>query len=47
MDAMLLKFEIEIGLPRKAESRFGRPKKPAFKPEGGFQPFFGKFVNTP
>jgi len=31
-------FEIKIGLLRKAESRFGRPKKPIFEPKGGFQP---------
>jgi len=39
-------FEIKIGLLRKAELKFGRPKKPTFEPKGGFQPLLSKFVNT-
>jgi len=31
-------FEIKIGFLRKAESRFGVPKKPSFEPKGGFEP---------
>jgi len=37
MDEMT-NFEIKIGFLRKAESRFGVPKKPGFEPKGGFQP---------
>jgi len=41
MDEMT-SFEIKIGLLRKAESKFGVPKKPSFEPKfepkDGFQP---------